>query len=187
MPSRSPWSEVLARGSSWSTSSRPTTGSPVTTACTRSVDTYWRWPVSAQRHATAIWWLPGRRPASRGSATFTRRPPASLTTSDVRGAQPLDPDARHRNSHDEGKRAIDHPLGPPVIDDAVQRGATGGPHRRGRQDHDRKRPLGGEPVALVAAGVGFYDQGHFTRQFKRHVGTPPGRYALSANGPAGRQ
>jgi AraC-like DNA-binding protein len=49
-----------------------------------------------------------------------------------------------------------------------------------RIDAARRRLLGGEPVALVAAGVGFYDQAHFTRQFKRHVGTPPGRYALSA-------
>ena len=49
-----------------------------------------------------------------------------------------------------------------------------------RIDAARKRLLGGEPIALVAAGVGFYDQAHFTRQFKRHVGTPPGRYALSA-------
>jgi AraC-like DNA-binding protein len=44
----------------------------------------------------------------------------------------------------------------------------------------RRRLLDGEPIALVAAGVGFYDQAHFTRQFKRHVGAPPGRYALSA-------
>jgi AraC-like DNA-binding protein len=43
----------------------------------------------------------------------------------------------------------------------------------------RRRLLDGQPIALVAAGVGFYDQAHFTRQFKRHVGTPPGRYALS--------
>jgi AraC-like DNA-binding protein len=49
-----------------------------------------------------------------------------------------------------------------------------------RIDAARKRLLEGEPIALVAAGVGFYDQAHFTRQFKRHVGTPPGRYALSA-------
>jgi AraC-like DNA-binding protein len=49
-----------------------------------------------------------------------------------------------------------------------------------RIDAARKRLLGGEPIALVAAGVGFYDQAHLTRLFKRHVGTPPGRYALSA-------
>jgi AraC-like DNA-binding protein len=48
-----------------------------------------------------------------------------------------------------------------------------------RIDAARRRLLDGEPIALVAAGVGFYDQAHFTRQFKRHVGTPPGRYALS--------
>ena len=49
-----------------------------------------------------------------------------------------------------------------------------------RIDAARRRLLDGEPIALVAAGVGFYDQAHFTRQFKRHVGAPPGRYALSA-------
>ena len=54
-----------------------------------------------------------------------------------------------------------------------------------RIDEARGRLLGGEPIAMVAAGVGFYDQAHFTRQFKRHVGTPPGRYALSARGRAG--
>jgi AraC-like DNA-binding protein len=46
-----------------------------------------------------------------------------------------------------------------------------------RIDAARRRLLDGEPIAMVAAGVGFYDQAHFTRQFKRHVGTPPGRYA----------
>jgi AraC-like DNA-binding protein len=40
----------------------------------------------------------------------------------------------------------------------------------------RRRLLSGEPIALVAAGVGFFDQAHFTRQFKRQVGTSPGRY-----------
>jgi AraC-like DNA-binding protein len=57
------------------------------------------------------------------------------------------------------------------------------PHRyltARRIDAARKHLLDGEPIALVAADVGFYDQAHFTRQFRRHVGTPPGRYALSA-------
>jgi AraC-like DNA-binding protein len=53
-----------------------------------------------------------------------------------------------------------------------------------RIDAARKRLLDGEPIALVAAGVGFFDQAHFTRQFKRHVGTPPGRYATSGGGMA---
>jgi AraC-like DNA-binding protein len=44
----------------------------------------------------------------------------------------------------------------------------------------RARLLDGEPIALVAAGVGFYDQAHFNRQFKRQVGTPPGRYVRSS-------
>jgi AraC-like DNA-binding protein len=40
----------------------------------------------------------------------------------------------------------------------------------------RRRLLDGEPPAAVAAGVGFYDQAHFTRHFRRYVGTTPGRY-----------
>jgi AraC-like DNA-binding protein len=43
----------------------------------------------------------------------------------------------------------------------------------------RGRLLDGEPVAQVAAGVGFHDQAHLTRHFKRHVGTIPARYAAS--------
>lgn len=49
-----------------------------------------------------------------------------------------------------------------------------------RIDAARRRLLAGEPIARVAASVGFYDQAHLTRQFKRQVGTPPGRYARSA-------
>ncbi|MGE5226207.1 MAG: AraC family transcriptional regulator [Planctomycetaceae bacterium] len=54
------------------------------------------------------------------------------------------------------------------------------PHRylMGRRiDAARGRLLDGEPVASVATGVGFHDQPHFTRQFRRHVGTTPARYA----------
>jgi AraC-like DNA-binding protein len=47
-------------------------------------------------------------------------------------------------------------------------------------DAARRRLLDGEPIAQVAAGVDFYDQAHFTSQFKRHLGTPPGRYVRSA-------
>ena len=45
----------------------------------------------------------------------------------------------------------------------------------------RLRLLEGEPVARVAASVGFCDQSHLTRHFKRHVGTTPGRYAPASN------
>lgn len=38
----------------------------------------------------------------------------------------------------------------------------------------------GQPIALVAAEVGFYDQAHLTRQFKRIVGLTPGRYVQRA-------
>ncbi len=54
------------------------------------------------------------------------------------------------------------------------------PHRYlvGRRiDAARGRLLEGEPAAQVAAEVGFHDQAHLTRHFRRHVGTTPGRYA----------
>ncbi len=53
------------------------------------------------------------------------------------------------------------------------------PHRYlvGRRiDVARGRLLDGQPLAQVAADVGFHDQAHFTKHFKRHVGTTPGRY-----------
>ncbi len=53
------------------------------------------------------------------------------------------------------------------------------PHRYlvGRRiDVARGRLLEGHPVARVAADVGFHDQAHFTKHFKRHVGTTPGTY-----------
>jgi AraC-like DNA-binding protein len=58
------------------------------------------------------------------------------------------------------------------------------PHRYllGRRiDAARRRLLDGEPVAQVAVGVGFHDQAHLTRHFKRHVGTTPARYARAAD------
>jgi hypothetical protein len=54
------------------------------------------------------------------------------------------------------------------------------PHRyllARRIDAARGRLLDGEPIAQVATGVGFHNQAHLTRHFKRHVGTTPGRYA----------
>ena len=35
----------------------------------------------------------------------------------------------------------------------------------------------GQPSTRVAMDLGFADQAHFCRQFKRLVGVPPGRYA----------
>jgi AraC-like DNA-binding protein len=50
-----------------------------------------------------------------------------------------------------------------------------------RIEEARHRLLDGEPPALVAASVGFHDQAHMTRHFRRHVGTTPGRYASSGS------
>jgi AraC-like DNA-binding protein len=43
----------------------------------------------------------------------------------------------------------------------------------------RRRLLAGEPPASTAVGVGFHDQAHLTRHFRRHVGATPGRFATS--------
>ncbi|MFJ6698103.1 AraC family transcriptional regulator [Streptomyces sp. NPDC091272] len=51
-----------------------------------------------------------------------------------------------------------------------------------RVDRARRLLLGGRPAAEVATAVGFYDQSHLTRHFKKIVGTTPGRYAKG--GPA---
>jgi AraC-like DNA-binding protein len=58
------------------------------------------------------------------------------------------------------------------------------PHRyvTGRRiEAARRRLLAGEPIASVAVGVGFHDQAHLTRHFRRHVGTTPGRYASASS------
>ena len=59
------------------------------------------------------------------------------------------------------------------------------PHRYvvGRRvEAARRRLLAGEPPALTAAAVGFHDQAHLTRQFRRHVGTTPAAFARGASG-----
>ncbi len=48
-----------------------------------------------------------------------------------------------------------------------------------RIDAARPMLLRGIPPAEVAGAVGFYDQAHLTRHFKRHVSTTPARYARS--------
>ncbi|QHC22813.1 helix-turn-helix transcriptional regulator [Streptomyces sp. GS7] len=49
-----------------------------------------------------------------------------------------------------------------------------------RIDRARRLLLDGRPPAEVATTVGFHDQSHLTRHFKRHVGIPPGRFARKA-------
>jgi AraC-like DNA-binding protein len=46
-----------------------------------------------------------------------------------------------------------------------------------RLDAARDRILDGQPLADVAATVGFYDQAHLTRRFKRFLSVTPGRFA----------
>jgi RNA polymerase sigma factor (sigma-70 family) len=48
-----------------------------------------------------------------------------------------------------------------------------------RIDMARRLLLHGAAPADVATAVGFYDQAHFTRQFKRHTSTTPASYARS--------
>ncbi|MFD5701864.1 AraC family transcriptional regulator [Streptomyces lasiicapitis] len=49
-----------------------------------------------------------------------------------------------------------------------------------RVDRARRLLLDGVPAAAVATAVGFYDQSHLTRHFKRVVGVTPGRFAGKA-------
>jgi AraC-like DNA-binding protein len=49
-----------------------------------------------------------------------------------------------------------------------------------RLDAARLRILDGQPLADVAAEVGFCDQAHLTRRFRRFLGTTPGRFRDSA-------
>ncbi|MFH8371247.1 AraC family transcriptional regulator [Streptomyces sp. NPDC018031] len=51
-----------------------------------------------------------------------------------------------------------------------------------RVDLARRLLLDGRPPGEVAASVGFHDQSHLTRHFKRIVGIAPGRYARAGSG-----
>lgn len=50
-----------------------------------------------------------------------------------------------------------------------------------RLDAARQRILEGQPLADVAADVGFVDQAHLTRRFRRFLGTTPGRFGRSSS------
>ncbi|MFF3643274.1 AraC family transcriptional regulator [Streptomyces sp. NPDC002564] len=52
-----------------------------------------------------------------------------------------------------------------------------------RVERARRLLLDGMPPAQVATAVGFYDQAHLNRHFKRVVGIPPGRYAGRGTAP----
>ena len=45
----------------------------------------------------------------------------------------------------------------------------------------RDRILAGQPLADVASEVGFFDQAHLTRRFKRFLGVTPGRFPSGAD------
>jgi len=52
-----------------------------------------------------------------------------------------------------------------------------------RVDRARRLLLDGVPPGEAATAVGFHDQSHLTRHFKRIAGTTPGRYARSQGAP----
>lgn len=45
-----------------------------------------------------------------------------------------------------------------------------------RVEAARDRILRGQPLAEVALDVGYHDQAHLNRRFKRFLGTTPGRF-----------
>jgi AraC-like DNA-binding protein len=56
------------------------------------------------------------------------------------------------------------------------------PHRyvvARRIEAARRLLLAGAPIAQTSTEVGFYDQAHFTRYFRKHVGTTPAQFARS--------
>ena len=53
-----------------------------------------------------------------------------------------------------------------------------------RLEAARARILAGQPLADVAAEVGFVDQAHLTRRFRRFLGTTPGQFGHGACTPA---
>ncbi|WP_433398224.1 AraC family transcriptional regulator [Streptomyces sp. CA-146814] len=55
-----------------------------------------------------------------------------------------------------------------------------------RVDRARRLLLDGMPAGEAAAAVGFHDQSHLTRHFKRIAGTTPGRFARSRESPVPR-
>lgn len=56
-----------------------------------------------------------------------------------------------------------------------------------RVDAARRALLRGDRPADVAADLGFYDQAHFTRHFKRHVAISPARFGQDRAARAGRE
>jgi AraC family transcriptional regulator len=48
-----------------------------------------------------------------------------------------------------------------------------------RIDFAREQLAGAAPLSEIAAAAGFYDQSHFSRCFKRHLGMTPAAYRAS--------
>ena len=114
------------------------------------------------------------------------------------GGSPPEPAGRHPDRLAEELRAyLDANLFEPLTMSAaagrvgsgttqLARAFTGAfgipPHRYviGRRlDAARDRILRGQPLAEVAAEVGFVDQAHLTRRFRQFLGTTPGRFGRS--------
>ncbi|MQA83840.1 MAG: helix-turn-helix domain-containing protein [Streptosporangiales bacterium] len=112
-------------------------------------------------------------PRPMDPADSTRRLPAAVTAArEILHERLADPPSLHDLAAEVGTA--------PFVLLRAFRAATGlPPHTYLNQERVRRaRALldGGTPPAEVAARIGFADQAHLTRHFKRIVGVPPGAY-----------
>ena len=118
--------------------------------------------------------------------------PQTVTVASVDAAQTLSPAVRaaveHIGHHHERRiRLVDLAViaaqTPFQLIRAFRREVGTTPHAylvRVRVLAGTLRLAAGEPISSIATGVGFVDQAHFTRHFKRIHGTTPRVYRLGA-------
>ena len=150
---------------------------PLRAAISRLHDCLRRDPVSM--HAEAGLALIGERVT--GHLTRAPRPAPSPEPGIARALrQFLDDHVTNQVSLAHAAAALDRSVPHLVRSFTSQFGLSPHSYLTGRRiDMARPLLLHGAAPADVAAAVGFYDQAHFTRHFKRHTATTPSSYARS--------